>query len=185
MKTNNKNVQNLINNNYEDQIYKLNNNRNIRIIKYTINGNIFYLGTSLLDKINYTYQQIIDFYHLRWSIEEEYKKIKILLNGRYITSNNQNKILSEIYIRLIINLLSQYIENLSKSNNKIVDELKQKINTTNTVNLVCNYLLPELLFNNKKYTKKLVQLINCILNTTNIYKLNRHYPRIAKKPNYK
>ena len=173
LKTNLSFVQDMTKNNFKDNIYRLDNNCKLWIVKYTIKNNDYFLGTTLLDSKKYSILSLKELYGTRWDIDESYKCIKIPLNGNNIRSQNENKIFSEIYIRLIILLIVKYIENINKPVS-VRNNYKKKINS----------LLPLLLFKNKNISKML-KCVHIILGTACEYELNRHYERIAIKPGSK
>lgn len=162
------------------------NEHKIRLVKNIQSGHATIIATNLLDTKEFTNELIIEMYENRWFIEEFYKTIKCTLNIDKNDSIKGNNIMQDLYVQMMLTVISKYVEMLGKHYVKIS---KNSINTTvNQKNLIYNisndFMYNTLYknFKNKKIFTKMCNLIFDMINQTIFIIDNRHNQRVRNRP---
>ena len=92
--------------------------KKMRVVIYNIKGKLYFLGTTLLDKNEFSTNDLKKLYAIRWNIEESFKTIKDL-SFRFFHSKSESLIKQEIAIHKCIIILTRIIEELYIKCNKI------------------------------------------------------------------
>jgi hypothetical protein len=122
-------------------------------IKFVPINNDYYFVTSLTDVVNYPTDQIIEWYHHRWEIEEYYKTIKKRLVTGTVMSTSETGTLNEIAIQHMLSILVSFFSNLLTTN------VHQKANHKILLNRIVDHILPSIFFD-KPYTKFFKNIID-------------------------
>ena len=69
----------------------------LRLVKYAVGDTVFILGTTLLDRDQYSIEQLSDLYHARWGIEERYKVSKRLMEVEDFHGQSERGVKQELY----------------------------------------------------------------------------------------
>ncbi len=69
----------------------------LRLVKYAVGDTVFILGTTLLDRDQYSIDQLSDLYHARWGIEERYKVSKRLMEVEDFHGQSERGVKQELY----------------------------------------------------------------------------------------
>jgi hypothetical protein len=161
----------------------------IRLIKYNYNNskddnNFYVLGTNL-DETEYPDEFIENLYKMRWFIEEFFKILKCNCNLGNIKSYSYNHIMQEIYVQLIITLISKYTEIIGTSIVGIhKNNPNKKSHMRNVIYSISNNFLLKLFYceQNATYIPTLERLIFDLVNTTNNINDNQHKIRHKNLP---
>lgn len=79
----------------------------VRLVKIWLSsGEQEYLLTSLLDRNRFSLNKLKHLYHLRWSVEEQYKDVKYALSIENFTGKKVNSIKQEFYANILTYNLS-------------------------------------------------------------------------------
>jgi len=149
--------------------------KSIRIIKYQIPSklkivknnegpkqfklikpmNNYYLATTLTDQIANPIEVIKQFYHMRWSIEECYKKIKSKFNSGTFHSVLLNGVECEMAVQQFSLIITRLFIGLMRN------ATKYQINSKICSNIIGDHILPMLMFDNQKtsYLKNISDVI--------------------------
>ena len=76
------------------------------------NPTIYYLVTTLLDKNEYPIEKLIEMYHQRWSVEENFKRMKGKFRHGTYHFENLKPIKCEIYAHQFINIITRLFQKL-------------------------------------------------------------------------
>ncbi len=142
------------------------------------NGETEILCTSLLDKTSYSYEDIKELYHYRWSIEEGYKLYKCRaglekFSGRTAIAIKQD-FYAKVFMMTMCALLSFPIEQKVRQETAAAKH-PRKINRTNAI-AFCRETWPFLWI--KKVIQPPLEALDKILRkTTDIIRPGRKYPR--------
>lgn len=136
------------------------------------------LCTSLMDKSIYSYEDIKELYHYRWSIEEGYKLYKCragleLFSGKTATAVKQD-FYAKVFMMTMCALLSFPIEQKVREETAAAQH-PRKINRTNAI-AFCREAWP-ILWIKKVFRPPLAALDNILRKTTEIIRPGRKYPR--------
>jgi Transposase DDE domain len=142
------------------------------------NGETEILCTSLLDKRIYSYEDIRELYHYRWSIEEGYKLYKCragleLFSGKTATAVKQD-FYAKVFMMTMCALLSFPIEQKVRQETAAAQH-PRKINRTNAI-AFCREAWP-VLWIKKVFRPPLEALDKILQKTTEIIRPRRKYPR--------
>ena len=69
----------------------------LRLVQYAVGDTVFILGTTLLDRDQYSIEQLSDLYHARWGIEELYKVSKRLMEVEDFHGQSERGVKQELY----------------------------------------------------------------------------------------
>lgn len=141
---------------------------NIRLIKRGSGDNIQVIGTTLLDKKQYSDKTILESYDPRWSVEEFYKIMKCILNINKSTDTKYNRIMQNIYTQLIVVLIEKYLEFIGKHYlDQVNNSTYHTVNKKNAFRIIVNKVLRKILFDDKDVILKFIfDAIFDIINTT-------------------
>ena len=109
-------------------------------IKFVPINNDYYLVTSLIDVVNYPIDQIIEWYHHRWEIEEYYKTIKNRLVSGTVMSMTETGILNEIAVQHMLSILVSFFSNV------LTVDVHRKVNHKILLNRIVDHILPFIFF---------------------------------------
>jgi len=123
--------------------------------------------------------------YIKWFIEEFFKILKCNCNLGNIKLYSYNHIMQEVYVQLIITLISKYIEIIGTSTMGVhVSNSNKKIHTRNLIYSISNNFFLKLFYQkqNKKYIPTLERLIFDLVNTTIDINDNQHKIRCKALP---
>ena len=69
----------------------------LRLVKYAVGDTVFILGTTLLDRDQYSIDQLSDLYHARWGIAELYKISKRPMEVEDFHGQSERGVKQELY----------------------------------------------------------------------------------------
>lgn len=138
------------------------------------------LCTSLLDEIKYTVQDIAALYHLRWSIEEAYKLLKVRLQLGNYSGKTSHSIKQDFYAKIFMMNMCAIMsfpieEKIRKENQTSKNKHPHQINKTSVV-----FTLKEAwcaLWLKKKTNQILLAFDNILIKTKEIVRPNRTFER--------
>jgi len=136
----------------------------------------YYLGTSLLNQVQYPIERLKELYHQRWSIEEYYKNIKSSFCHGTFHSILPHAIDFEMSIQVMICLLTRIFLKLRPCPQGWKNNYK--VSTT----LIINKILYKLLFNQSleclfETCLKILPILETILIAQRV---DRHFPRVQR-----
>jgi len=137
----------------------------MRLIKYQIGDDTFCLGTTLIDKYQYSNKQdFIDIYHARWGVEELYKVSKRIFIIEDFHAKSERGVKQEIFAHFALITMNRIFANhadadLNQSNNSI----NPVVNTTDREYFSLNSQLPKIKTNFKNcihvFTRSIEELL--------------------------
>jgi hypothetical protein len=187
-------VRHLIKNNL-DEYYFCKNNFKCKVVKYSLNDkqntkkpklNEYYILTNILDM---SIEDLKNNYAKRWNIETHFRELKYTTSLGNITAKTENSVLQEIYINNLIYILNSYFKSLFVDYLLIKCNDKYKLNEKFCIKTFSCKILNILLFNDIKFNKKNIDLLNIyksiIVISNNIYmydEKDRSTERFCKGP---
>lgn len=82
----------------------------LRLVKVTLlSGEVEILATNLLDASDYPYSEFKALYHLRWSVEEDYKQQKHSLKIELFSGKSANSVLQDIHAKILAKNITRLI----------------------------------------------------------------------------
>ena len=171
----------------------------VRIVKYKLNtekGDIVKYIMTTLNKDEYPIEYIKELYHKRWDIEVHIRYDKHILSMNYLNCKTYNNCLINIYIHQLIHIIVFYISNFiglektlanndtdkNNNNSTYVKKISKKVVFTN----ITEFLRLHFYCTSKKdkscQNEKKRDIIIIFLNNIVVYKLDRNYERVRKRP---
>lgn len=152
----------------------------VRLIKVQLkNGQTEILATSLLDTEKYPISVFNNLYHLRWGVEESYKKLKHRLDIENFSGKSTLAVKQDFYAKLLsINLTSILVfeNNIYKKGPKT--KYKYQINWSHAIRKFRNFVVPLLLGD---INMKEITLILDIINSSFLpIRTGRNNPRVKR-----
>ena len=139
--------------------------------------------TNILDDQIYTNSKILELYRSRWDIEVLFKHIKSNFKFQHMKEKNKLNYNKMYIVELIIMYIAKIIEkNYEKQypTKQCKKEEKYKINKSNLINGIFNFMINDIL-ENKVTPAKIDQFYESFVITIKS-KLDRSFPRTAKTP---
>ena len=165
----------------------------VRIVVVELdNGNKEILCTSLLCPVDTTTEDLKWLYHQRWSEEEAYKILKTRIDLANFSGMTNLSVKQDFYAAIFtMNMCAILAHPIAKkiSNEKnMTRKHPRKINRTNAISFISKSWVG--IFIKRKYHQCLAYLDEMLMNTTEVVRPNRNFPRKHKpqKPksmNYK
>jgi hypothetical protein len=158
----------------------------LRLIRVELNNKVEVLVTNLLDGEQYPASEFKELYHLRWGVEENYKRLKKWVEIENFTGKSALSVKQNFYARVLSSNLISMLVNAAQHQ---VDETASKRKLPYQVNFAqaiskSKNTIAELLVNFKNQLKaRLIQLIDYMACTCEPVRINRSYPRIKRRPN--
>jgi len=156
-----------------------------RLIRVELKNEVEVLITNLLDKVQYPVSCFKGLYHLRWGIEENYKRLKQWLEIENFSGQSALSIRQDFYAKIVaLNLTTLVV--ISSQN--VVSKRKQKCRLKYQVNFAqalskmkhkILYLL-SITVNKKMFYNELNKLIEYISKTIEAVRRGRSFPRKLK-----
>jgi len=162
----------------------------IRLIKVKYKaGKSIVLGTSLLDRKKYPYDQFRALYHLRWDIEETYKLLKSRIEIEAFSGRTARSVRQDFHAKVfMMNLcatLSYPIEERVKKEyheEKTGNKYSQKMNNTNAISLTKDNLIRLLYVFKESKIKLFFQAFDKIIESTReVVRPQRNFSRKKSK----
>lgn len=196
LKKNHKCVKELLKQNIDDYTFAICNQSTnnvpikMRVVKYTLPSKQntqkeeYYLGTTLLDKNEFSVHTLSKLYQKRWNIEVHFKHMKYDLNMNSFHSLNANGIAQEIYVHQYVHMVTKIIEaNIIKHTDTTMKEDTQ-FNKRLNLHKVVTHVLPFIFYKLGTYTHILNIVTNLVRFITK-YRAERHFKRVRKLPGSK
>lgn len=157
----------------------------VRLLRIELpNGDVEILITSLTDQELYPFDIFSDLYHLRWFVEEDYKKIKCWIEVENFTGKSVLSVQQDFYARILAknlaSVLSCKVDEYIKDTD-ISGKWRHQVNFAHVLTAFKDTVV--LLFNRSIETVRQLSfdLFYIFINTTEPIRPNRQYPRIPKK----
>jgi hypothetical protein len=133
----------------------------------------YYLLTSLLDQTQYPIEKLKELYHQRWSIEENYKKIKGQLNFGQYHSKKLEGIECEICVQQFIIILTQLlISSLPPPKNP-----NKKTNYQIISSGIVDNIIPMIMYDKRFKVEKALKILRIVSSYLITSKPGRSFPR--------
>lgn len=130
----------------------------VRLIRIKTPKGHYVLMTSLTDKKQYPAKHFYDLYHLRWRVEEGYKKQKAFLDVENFSGRTAHSIKQDVYASALIHALVAMECFASREfipSNVMMRKNSYKINFAQAI---------------QSLKRRIVDMLGCVLNKTDIYK---------------
>ena len=138
------------------------------------------LITSLKDMKQYPYMLFSELYHLRWPVEEDYKALKYRLQVENFSGKTVRSIYQDFHAKLFSkNLVAAVASTTKKQILKKSEELKHmhQINFTQALTKMKHTIVHVFHGSVRKVTEIVKKLRTIYIQTTEIVRPNRKYPR--------
>ncbi len=83
----------------------------LRLVQYAVGDTVFILGTTLLDRDQYSIDQLSHLYHARWGIEELYKVSKRLMEVEDFHGQSERGVKQELYACFTLIVMARLFAN--------------------------------------------------------------------------
>lgn len=157
----------------------------VRLVRVELgNGETEILCTSLLDAESYTYDDIVELYHYRWSIEEGYKLYKSRAELESFSGKTALAVKQDFFAKVFIMSLCAVLafpieERVKKESGCKANKHYQKINRTNALSMLRSISVALLL---KEMVRKAIKAYDLLVEkTTEIVRPGRKSER-KKRP---
>ena len=173
-------VKALTNSNLNELNTTLKGNVSMRVIKYRINKTDYYIGTSS----DATIDEIKELYHIRWSIEEFFKLLKVNSNFGKLHSTSENGVKQELYLHMFLIAFEKALSHINRDL-LVVDDLQKSKNikknfNNNAVLLMVKKQIRKMCSGTFKLKHEISIISKKLLANIEITKKLRDYPRLVK-----
>jgi hypothetical protein len=158
----------------------------LRLIRVELDNEVEVLVTNLLDNEHYPASEFKELYHLRWGVEENYKRLKKWIEIESFTGKSALSVKQDFYSRV---LSSNLISILVNDAQHLVDEqtsdrkLRYQVKFSQAISKAKNTIVELIVIFKSRLKERLIQLIGHIGCTYEPVRNNRSYPRIKRRPN--
>lgn len=147
------------------------------------NGEKEILCTSLTDTDKYTYEDLVELYHHRWSVEEGYKLFKARAEVEYFSGKTARAIKQDFYAKVFMMTFCAMLafpieEQVRKEHLQSKNKHPKKINRTAALSLSGNLMIG--LFLTQKVKAAIDAFDKIVSKTTEIIRPNRKFERKRK-----
>ncbi len=140
------------------------------------NGEKEVLLTSLADRETYPMTVLKELYHMRWGVEECYKRIKQVAQVEYFSGRTVHAIQQDFYARIILLNMSAIIAGQEIARMKSTKgKYALQVNRTQVVIKVKDFLLDMFYFKNIR--NSVLKIFELLENCVDIVRPNRHFQR--------
>ena len=157
----------------------------LRLIRVELKGEVEVLITNLLDEEQYPQDCFKQLYHLRWGIEENYKRLKQWLEIENFSGKSALSVRQDFYAKIVaLNLTAVVVlptqKKVSKKQQKC--RLKYQVNFAQALSKMKHQMVKLLLITtyNKAFYKRLNELIDYMSKTVEAIREGRSFPRKLK-----
>lgn len=137
------------------------------------NGQNEVLLTSLNDKETYQTEALKELYHMRWGVEECYKRIKQVVQMEYFSGRTVHAVQQDFHARIILLNMSAMIA--GQMAQKKTGKYASQINKTQVVIKVKDFLIDIFYFKNIKAS--ILKILKLLEKCVEIVRPNRHFQR--------
>jgi hypothetical protein len=158
----------------------------LRLIRVELDNEVEVLVTNLLDNEHYPASEFKELYHLRWGVEENYKRLKKWIEIENFTGKSALSVKQDFYARVLSSNLISILVNAAQH---LVDEqtsdrkLPYQVNFAQAISKAKNTIVELIVIFKSRLKERLIQLIGYIACTHEPVRNNRSYPRIKRRPN--
>ncbi len=160
----------------------------LRLIRVELDNDVEVLITNLLDNGRYPANEFKELYHLRWGIEENYKRLKQWAEIENFSGKSALSVKQDFYAKVLsTNLTAILVNEAQKKADKITSHRKRsyQINFAQALTKMKNTLVNLLELTAHQLHKRLNILINYIACTIEPIRDGRSYKRVKRRPNKK
>ena len=158
----------------------------LRLVRVELGNEVEVLITNLLDSQRYPASEFKELYHLRWGIEENYKRLKKWIEienftGKSALSVRQDfhaRVLSSNLISMLVNAAQHQVDDKTSSR-----KLPYQVNFAQAISKMKNTFVELMMLLNDQLKKRLTELIEYMAYTFEPVRRNRSYDRVKRRPN--
>lgn len=158
----------------------------LRLVRVELGDEVEVLVTNLLDKECYPAQEFKALYHLRWGVEENYKRLKKWIEIENFTGKSALSVRQDFYARVLSsNLIAMLVNAAQRQVNKKTSSRKwtYQINFAQAITKIKNTFVELIMMFKDQLKERLVELIQYIACTLEPVRRDRSYPRKKRRPN--
>lgn len=158
----------------------------LRLVRVELDNEVEVLITNLLDSERYPASEFKELYHLRWGVEENYKRLKKWIEIENFTGKSALSVKQDFYARVLSSNLVSMLVNAAQHQ---VDEqtsnrkLPYQVNFAQAISKMKNTVVELMVLLNDQLKERLAELIEYIACTIEPIRRNRCYPRKKRRPN--
>ncbi|MFT7525629.1 MAG: hypothetical protein ACI9LY_000769 [Arenicella sp.] len=158
----------------------------LRLVRVELDNEVEVLIANLLDNERYPAGGFKALYHLRWGVEENYKRLKMWVELENFTGKSVLSVKQDFYARV---LSSNLVAMMSNAAQRLIDRnrkgrrLPYQVNFAQALSKMKNTLVKLILLSSERLKKRLTDLIGYIAYTLEPVRPNRSYDRKVCKTN--
>ena len=156
----------------------------LRLIRVELDGEVEVLITNLMDEKVFPAREFKELYHLRWLVEENYKRLKQWVEIENFSGKSVLSVKQDFHAKVLTTNLTAMVANAAqKQVDKATSHRKHdyQINFAQALSKMKNTLVELLLFSTQKLQSKLEMLIDFMACTIEPIREGRSYPRPKSK----
>ena len=158
----------------------------LRLVKYEVADSAYVLGTTLLDRKQYTIAELSDLYHERWGVEELFKVSKQMIGVEDFHGQSERGVKQELFAHFVLivlaRLFSNHGEDLLGGRGGAPGEAETRVNFKNSLLTVARHLEGLFLQHAALLGKTLGHILDAIVSCRQKTRPNRSCPRRSRKP---
>lgn len=158
----------------------------LRLVRVELENEVEVLITNLLDNKRYPAGEFKSLYHLRWGVEENYKRLKKWVEIENFTGKSALSVKQDFYAKVLSSNLTAMLVNAAQH---LVDEktlsrkLPYQVNFAQAISKMKNTMVELMMLFNHRLRNRLIDLVTYIACTFEPVRHNRSYERKKRRPN--
>ncbi len=152
----------------------------LRLIRVELDGDVEVLITNLMDDQAFPAQIFKELYHLRWGVEENYKRLKQWVEIENFSGKSALSVKQDFYAKVLTNNLTAMVANVAQKHiDKTTSDRKHiyQINFSQALSKMKNTVVELVLFSAQQLQDRLEALIDYMACTIEPVRKGRRYPR--------
>ncbi len=156
----------------------------LRLIRVELNGDVEVLITNLMDEQAFPASVFKELYHLRWGVEENYKRLKQWVEIENFSGKSALSVKQDFYAKVLTSNLTAMVANTAQKQVAKTTSDRQHIYQINFAQALCkmkNTVVELLLFSAQKLRNRLEVLMDYMACTIEPVRKGRRYRRRKSK----
>ena len=156
----------------------------LRLIRVELDGDVEVLVTNLMDEQAFPAPVFKELYHLRWGVEENYKRLKQWVEIENFSGKSALSVKQDFYAKVLTSNLTAMVANAAQKKVTKTTSDRQHIYQINFAQALCkmkNTVVELLLFSTQKLQSRLEALVDYMVCTIEPVRKGRRYRRRTSK----
>lgn len=157
----------------------------LRLIRVELDGDVEVLITNLMDEQAFPASVFKGLYHLRWGVEENYKRLKQWVEIENFSGESALSVKQDFYAKVLTTNLTAMVANVAQKHvDKRTSDRKHiyQINFSRALCKMKNTMIELLLFSAQTLRRRLETLVDYMACTIEPIRKGRHYHRRKSNP---